>query len=64
MFAPYVEWSPLGRRSRLQRGAAAPFRGVANGWADYLVDNLWNKDGLPAWPFRTDDWPRITAGKN
>src|SRR5262249_47855439 len=24
------------------------------GWADYPVVNLWNKDGLPASPFRTD----------
>jgi len=34
-----------------------------NGWADYPAVNLWNKDGLPASPFRTDDWPMITAGK-
>jgi len=25
--------------------------------------NLYNKEGLPAVPFRTDDWPRITAGR-
>ena len=36
---------------------------VRYGWADYPVVNLWNKDGLPASPFRTDDWPMITAGK-
>jgi len=36
---------------------------VRFGWADYPVVNLWNKDGLPASPFRTDDWPVITAGK-
>jgi sialate O-acetylesterase len=23
--------------------------------------NLYNKEGLPASPFRTDDWPGITA---
>jgi hypothetical protein len=23
--------------------------------------NLWNKDGLPATPFRTDDFPLTTA---
>lgn len=30
---------------------------VRYGWADYPVVNLWNKDGLPASPFRTDDFP-------
>jgi len=27
---------------------------VRYGWADYPVVNLWNKEGLPAAPFRTD----------
>jgi sialate O-acetylesterase len=36
---------------------------VRYGWADCPVVNLWNKDGLPASPFRTDDFPLITAGK-
>lgn len=30
---------------------------VRFGWANYPVVNLWNKAGLPASPFRTDDWP-------
>lgn len=34
---------------------------VRYGWADCPVVNLWNKDGLPASPFRTDDFPMITA---
>jgi len=29
---------------------------VRFGWANYPVVNLWNKEGLPASPFRTDDW--------
>jgi sialate O-acetylesterase len=29
---------------------------VRYGWANYPVVNLWNKDGLPASPFRTDDF--------
>lgn len=33
---------------------------VRFGWANYPVVNLWNKDGLPATPFRTDNWPGIT----
>jgi sialate O-acetylesterase len=36
---------------------------VRYGWADYPVVNLWNKDGLMASPFRTDDFPMITAKK-
>lgn len=30
---------------------------VRFGWADYPVVNLFNKDGLPAAPFRTDTFP-------
>lgn len=30
---------------------------VRFGWADFPVVNLFNKDGLPASPFRTDDFP-------
>ncbi|MGM0620010.1 MAG: sialate O-acetylesterase [Bacteroidota bacterium] len=34
---------------------------VRYGWADNPEDvNLYNKEGLPANPFRTDDWPGIT----
>jgi sialate O-acetylesterase len=29
---------------------------VRFGWANYPVVNLWNKESLPASPFRTDDW--------
>jgi sialate O-acetylesterase len=36
---------------------------VRYGWANFPVVNLWNKDGLPATPFRTDNWPGVTAGK-
>ena len=31
---------------------------VRYGWANYPLGNLWNQDGLPATPFRTDQWPR------
>lgn len=34
---------------------------VRFGWANYPVVNLWNKAGLPASPFRTDDFPGVTA---
>jgi sialate O-acetylesterase len=37
---------------------------VRYGWADNPHDlNLYNSEGLPANPFRTDDWPGVTAGK-
>lgn len=36
---------------------------VRYGWADCPVINLWNKNGLPASPFRTDDFPMVTAKK-
>lgn len=34
---------------------------VRFGWENYPVVNLWNKIGLPATPFRTDDFPMVTA---
>jgi len=35
---------------------------VRYAWADNPITNLYNKAGFPASPFRTDDWPGITAG--
>jgi len=35
---------------------------VRYAWGDSPSCNLFNKDGLPASPFRTDDWPGITQG--
>ncbi|MHC4745572.1 MAG: sialate O-acetylesterase, partial [Planctomycetota bacterium] len=34
---------------------------VRYAWADNPVCNLYNKEGLPASLFRTDDWPGLTA---
>jgi sialate O-acetylesterase len=34
---------------------------VRYAWADNPVCNLYNKDGLPASPFRTDSWPGVTV---
>jgi sialate O-acetylesterase len=33
---------------------------VRYGWANWIECNLFNKEKLPASPFRTDDWPGIT----
>jgi sialate O-acetylesterase len=36
---------------------------VRYAWGDSPVCNLFNRAGLPASPFRTDDWPGVTAGR-
>ena len=37
---------------------------IRYGWADNPDDvNLYSIDGLPASPFRTDDWPGVTQGR-
>jgi len=47
----------------LSNPAVAKPVAVRYGWADCPVVNLWNKAGLPASPFRTDDFPMTTAPK-
>jgi sialate O-acetylesterase len=49
-----VVWSPS-----VQQPVA-----VRYGWANYPVVNLWNREGLPASPFRTDDFPLLTQPKS
>lgn len=36
---------------------------VRYGWANFPLGNLCNRDNLPATPFRTDDFPMVTAPK-
>lgn len=36
---------------------------VRYGWGRCPPCNLYNKEGLPASPFRTDDWPGVTKSK-
>lgn len=36
---------------------------VRYAWADNPVCNLYNQEDLPACPFRTDEWPGVTAPK-
>ena len=36
---------------------------VRYGWADNPAVNLYNGANLPASPFRTDEWPGITANR-
>lgn len=42
-------------------GTVAQPVAVRYAWANDPECNLYNKEGLPASPFRTDDWPRQTA---
>ncbi len=42
--------------------AVAEPAAVRYAWADNPVCNLYSKEGLPVTPFRTDDWPGVTAG--
>jgi len=37
---------------------------VRFGWSNIPQPNFFNKAGLPASPFRTDDWPGVTMGSN
>ena len=37
---------------------------VRFGWTDTAEPNLFNKEGLPASPFRTDEFKMVTEGKN
>jgi sialate O-acetylesterase len=36
---------------------------VRYAWADNPTCTLYNRAGLPASPFRTDDWPIFSTGK-
>jgi sialate O-acetylesterase len=37
---------------------------VRYGWAENPVVTLYSRDGLPATPFRTDDWPGVTINSH
>jgi sialate O-acetylesterase len=44
-------------------GAVSDPIAVRYGWADHPVCNLFNRAGLPASPFRSDEFPAVTAPK-
>lgn len=52
-----------GKVVTLSNAAVAKPVAVRYGWADYPVVNLFNKEGLPASPFRTDEFPGVTQPK-
>ena len=53
-----------GRRVVVSSAKVSEPIAVRYGWADFPVVNLFNVDGLPATPFRTDNFPMVTAPKN
>ncbi|MFN8002054.1 MAG: hypothetical protein U0X75_13675 [Acidobacteriota bacterium] len=52
-----------GKRIEVSSPDVAQPVAVRYGWAKFPECNLYNKEGLPAVPFRTDDWPGITKEK-
>jgi len=52
-----------GRRITLSCPAVPEPVALRYAWADNPECNVVNRPGLPAPPFRTDDWPGVTAGK-
>ena len=53
-----------GKRVIVTSAAVAQPVAVRYAWAKYPEVNFYNKEGLPAVPFRTDDWPGVTADKH
>ncbi len=53
--------SILGKTILVRSSQVSHPTAVRFGWADFPVVNLFNKKGLPAVPFRTDDYPMITG---
>lgn len=53
--------SIVGDRVVVSSDQVAEPAAVRYGWASCPDINLFNKAGLPASPFRTDDWPMVTA---
>ena len=46
-----------------QHGAVSEPVAARYGWADNPVCNMYSGAGLPLTPFRTDDFPGVTVGK-
>jgi sialate O-acetylesterase len=53
----YAEAEIVGERVEVHSPKISQPVAVRFGWADGPVVNLWNADGLPASPFRTDTSP-------
>jgi sialate O-acetylesterase len=53
----------VGRTVVVSHPAVSRPKAVRYAWANSPLATLFNREGLPASPFRTDDWPAITAGR-
>lgn len=53
----------VGNEVVVQSAEVAEPVAVRYGWANNPPCNLYNQEGLPACPFRTDTWPGVTDGK-
>jgi sialate O-acetylesterase len=52
-----------GGKIRVTSPSVAKPMAVRYAWADNPVCNMFGRSGLPLTPFRTDDWPGVTAGR-
>jgi sialate O-acetylesterase len=52
-----------GQRIRVSSPAVSAPKHVRYGWKKWFVPTLFNAEGLPASPFRTDDFPSKTEGR-
>jgi len=52
-----------GGKIRVSSSKVAKPVAVRYAWADNPVCNMYSRAGLPLTPFRTDDWPGVTADK-
>ena len=62
-FHPAVAKVVDGGKIRVSSPAVAQPVAVRYAWADNPVCNMYSASGLPLTPFRTDDWPGVTSGK-
>ncbi|AEI50007.1 sialate O-acetylesterase [Runella slithyformis] len=60
----YAKAEIIGDKVEVYHPKVTKPKAVRYGWANAPEDaNLFNSEGLPAGPFRTDDWPGKTLGK-
>jgi len=59
----WAEARIVGRRVEVHSPAVPRPVAVRYAWADNPRCNLFNKEGLPASPFRSDEWPGLTADR-
>ncbi|MFN7730568.1 MAG: sialate O-acetylesterase [Pirellula sp.] len=62
-FYPAVAKIVDGGKIRVSSPNVAKPVAVRYAWADNPVCNMFSAGGLPLTPFRTDDWPGVTAGR-